>query len=113
MAFTADISKETYMVDINTFFPSFGTTDKIKNSSGDGINNIKGLIISMIPMITTMMAIGATLMIVWWGFNMVLGGASTEQTESWKSIMKDAIIGLVVWLLAYVIIAFIWNIFNI
>jgi hypothetical protein len=38
---------------------------------------------------------------------MVLGGASTEHTEAGKGIMKDAIIGLVIGLLAYVIIAFI------
>jgi hypothetical protein len=64
-AFTKDISKESFTVSINEFFPSFGTTDKIKNSSNDGINNIKELIISIIPMLTTMMAVGATLMVVW------------------------------------------------
>jgi hypothetical protein len=65
MAFTADISKESFTIQISEFFPSLGTTDKIKNSSGAGINNIKDLIISMIPMLTTMMAVGATLMVVW------------------------------------------------
>lgn len=33
--FTADISKESFMIDINQFFPSFGTTDKIANSSSE------------------------------------------------------------------------------
>jgi len=63
--FTADISKESFMVSMSDFFPSFATTDKIKNSSGKGIENIPSLIISLIPMVTTMMAVGATLMVVW------------------------------------------------
>ncbi len=60
-----DISKKNFMVSMSDFFPSFGTTDKIKNSSDKGIDNITSLIKSMIPMITTMMAVGATLMVVW------------------------------------------------
>lgn len=111
--FTKDISKENFVVDIDEFFPSFGSTDKIENASDAGIDNIPDLIVSIIPMLTTMMAVGATLMVIWWGFHMVLWGASTEQTEKGKGIMKDAIIGLVLWLLAYVIIAFLWNIFDI
>lgn len=63
--FTSDISKESFEVSIDKFFPSFGTTDKIKDASGEGIDNIKALIISLIPMITTMMAVGAVLMVVW------------------------------------------------
>ena len=35
---------------------------------------------------------------------MVIGGANSEQTEKGKSVIKDAIIGLVIGLLAYVII---------
>jgi hypothetical protein len=60
-----DISKENFMVKMDDFFPSFGTTDKIEKSSKNGINNITDLIVSMIPMITIMTATGATLMIVW------------------------------------------------
>lgn len=62
---TKDISKESFMVNMSDFFPSFGATDKIKNSSGEGINNISSLIISLIPMVTIMMGVGATLMVVW------------------------------------------------
>ena len=111
MAFTNDISKEGFTVDVDKFFPSWSTT--ANDSSDQGAQNITTLITNLIPLLTTMMAVGATLMVIWWGFHMVLWGASTEQTEKWKGIMKDALIGLVLWLLAYVIIAFLWNILDI
>lgn len=63
--FTNDIAKESFEIKISEFFPSFGSTEKIESSSGKGINNVKDLIISMIPMLTTMMAVGATLMVIW------------------------------------------------
>lgn len=62
-AFTADISKETFTLKVNDFFPSW--SKKANASSGEGVNNVKGLIESMIPMITTLMAVGATLMVIW------------------------------------------------
>jgi hypothetical protein len=45
------------MVSINEFFPSFGTTDKIKDASDEGIKNIPNLIENLIPMLTTLMAV--------------------------------------------------------
>lgn len=51
------------MVEVKDFFPSW--SEKAKASSGKGIDNIPNLIKSMIPMLTTMMAVGATLMVVW------------------------------------------------
>jgi hypothetical protein len=35
---------------------------------------------------------------------MVMGGADSEQTEKGKGIIKDALIGILIGLLAYVII---------
>lgn len=109
--FTSDISKESFTVKVNDWFPSMSS--KADSASNKGIENIPALIESIIPLLTTMMAIGATLMVIWWGFHMVLWGASPDQTEKWKGIMKDALIGLVLGLLAYVIIAFLWNILSI
>jgi len=43
-------------------------------------------------------------MVILGGFYMVTGGANSEQTEKGKSILKDAIFGMIVGLLAYVII---------
>lgn len=43
-------------------------------------------------------------MLVLGGFYMVTGGASSEQTEKGKSVIKDALIGLTIGLVAYVII---------
>lgn len=86
--------------------PSRLTTD-------NGIENISDYIIAMIPLVTTLMAIGATVMVVLGGFHMVLGWASSEQTEKWKGILKDAIIGLLMGLLAYVIIMTLWNILGV
>lgn len=43
-------------------------------------------------------------MVIFGGFQMVLGGANSEQTEKGKSIIKDALMGLLFGLLAYVII---------
>lgn len=102
--FTADISKESFMIDINQFFPSFGTTDKIANSSGEWINNVPKLIHNLIPMLTTLMAVGTTLMIVWGWYQMIFWGASPAQTEAGKWIIKDAVVGLTIGLLAYVLI---------
>jgi hypothetical protein len=64
------------MFQLQTIFPtpSRVTTD-------NGIDNISDYIIAMIPLVTTLMAIGATVMIVLGGFHMVMGGASTDQTE--------------------------------
>lgn len=60
--------------------------------------------VGFIPFLTTLGAIGATLMLVLGGFYMVTGGASSEQTEKGKSVIKDALIGLTIGLVAYVII---------
>jgi len=38
----------------------------------------------MIPLLTTLMALGAVTMVLLGGFHMVLGGASAEQTEKGK-----------------------------
>lgn len=108
-AFTEDISKESFMVSVDNFFPSFGTTDKIKNSSGKWIDNIPELIKSLIPMVTTFMAVGATLMVIWGGYQMVFGWANPNQTEAGKGIIKDAMIGLMLGLLAYVIVLWTWG----
>ncbi len=58
----------------------------------------------MIPLLTTLMAVGAVLMVILGGLQMVLGGANSEQTEKGKSVIKDALMGLLFGLLAYVII---------
>jgi small-conductance mechanosensitive channel len=104
----AEIGKTSYMFQLKTIFPtpSRVTTD-------NGIDNISDYIIAMIPLVTTLMAIGATVMIVLGGFHMVMGGASTDQTEKWKGILKDAVIGLLIGLLAYVIIMTLWNILGV
>lgn len=94
-----DLGKTSYTFDVDTIFPTPKDTP-----SDNGIDNVIDYIISMIPLLTTLMAIGAVLMVVFGGFQMVLGGASSEQTEKGKSIVKDALMGLLFGLLAYVII---------
>ncbi len=98
----------SYTMELSEIFPTPSrlTTD-------NGIENISDYIIAMIPLVTTLMAIGATVMVVLGGFHMVLGWASSEQTEKWKGILKDAIIGLLMGLLAYVIIMTLWNILGV
>lgn len=98
----------SYRMELKDIFPTPSrlTTD-------NGIENISDYIIAMIPLVTTLMAIGATVMVVLGGFHMVLGWASSEQTEKWKGILKDAIIGLLMGLLAYVIIMTLWNILGV
>jgi zona occludens toxin (predicted ATPase) len=59
------------------------------------------------------MAVWAVLMVILWGFQMVLGWANSEQTEKGKGIIKDALMGLLFGLLAYVIITTLWNILDI
>lgn len=94
-----DLGDPGYTFDVDTIFPS------PKDAPSDnGIDNVIDYIVSMIPLLTTMMAIGAVLMVVFGGFQMVLGGANSEQTEKGKSIVKDALMGLLFGLLAYVII---------
>ncbi|MBP7823392.1 hypothetical protein KA050_03515 [Candidatus Gracilibacteria bacterium] len=98
----------SYTMELSEIFPTPSrlTTD-------NGIENISDYIIAMIPLVTTLMAIGATVMVVLGGFHMVLGGASSEQTEKGKGILKDAIIGLLMGLLAYVIIMTLGNILGV
>lgn len=81
--------------------------------SDKGIDNISDYVVGMIPTMTTLIALGATIMVILWGFYMVVGWANSEQTEKWKTILKDAIFGMVVGLLAYVIIVTLWNVLNI
>lgn len=94
-----DLGSTGYTFDVDTIFP----TPK-EAPSDNGIDNVIDYIVSMIPLLTTLMAIGAVLMVVFGGFQMVLGGANSEQTEKGKSIIKDALMGLLFGLLAYVII---------
>lgn len=98
-AFTGNISKTSYTFDVDEIFPT-----PRRLPGGKGIDNVVDYIVSMIPLLTTLMAVGAVLMVIWGGFHMVLGGANTEQTEKGKSIIKDALIGILFGLLAYVII---------
>ncbi|MFA6080481.1 MAG: TrbC/VirB2 family protein [Candidatus Gracilibacteria bacterium] len=100
--FTGGIAEKTFTISVNTFFPWM--SDRAEKSSDRGIMNVGDFIVSLIPMITTMMAVGATLMVIWGGYQMVFGGANPSQTEAGKSIIKDALLGLLMGLLAYVII---------
>lgn len=105
---SGEIDTPNYMFDVGKIFPS------PREMPGDqGIDNVIEYIIAMIPLLTTLMAVGAVLMVILWGFQMVLWGAKTEQTEKGKSIMKDALMGLLFGLLAYVIITTLWNILDI
>jgi len=106
-AFTKDISKESFSLSVDQFFPSW--SNKAQNASGKGINNVTGLIQGLIPLITTLMAVGAVLMVILGGFYMIFWWANPSQTETWKSVIKDAILGLTVWLLAYVILLLVWG----
>lgn len=67
------------MLDVKSLFPTPGrvTTD-------NGIDNISDLVVNMVPLLTTLMAIGATLMVILGGFTMVMGGSNSEQTEKGK-----------------------------
>lgn len=98
-AFTQDIGSPSYTFDVESIFPA-----PQRVAGNRGIDNVIEYIVSLIPLLTTLMAVGAVLMVVFGGFRMVLGGASTEQTEKGKGIIKDALIGLLFGLLAYVII---------
>ncbi len=98
-AFTQGIGRPDYMLNVTNMFPSYRQIPADK-----GIDNISDYVIGMIPTMTTLIALGATLMVILGGFYMVVGGANSEQTEKGKSILKDAIFGMVVGLLAYVII---------
>jgi hypothetical protein len=107
-AFTGELGKTDYKFPMEDIFP---TPRNIKTDQG--IDNIREYIVAMIPFLTTLMAVWAVLMVIFWGFNMVMGGADSEQTEKGKGIIKDALIGILVGLLAYVIITTLWNILDI
>lgn len=96
------------MLDVDSLFP---TPSEIETDNW--VDNLTDFVVNIVPLITTLMAIGATLMVILGGFHMVIGGADTEQTEKWKWILKDALMGLVLGLLAYVIITALWNILGI
>ena len=105
---TQGIGKSTYTLNVTKMFPSYR-----KIPSDKGIDNISDYVIGMIPTMTTLIALWATIMVILGGFYMVTGGANSEQTEKWKSILKDAIFGMIIGLLAYVIIVTLWNILDI
>ncbi len=107
-AFTDSIGRSDYKLDVTTMFPSYR-----KIPSDKGIDNISDYVVGMIPTMTTLIALWATIMVILGGFYMVTGGANSEQTEKGKSILKDAIFGMIVGLLAYVIIVTLWNILDI
>jgi hypothetical protein len=58
-AFTADIAKTTFTFPLSDIFPSPSNA-----TTNNGIDNIKDYVIGMIPLLTTLMAIGATVMVV-------------------------------------------------
>lgn len=107
-AFTQGIGRYDYTLNVTQMFPSYRQIPSDK-----GIDNISDYVVGMIPTMTTLIALGATIMVILWGFYMVVGGASSEQTEKWKSILKDAIFGMIAGLLAYVIIVTLWNILDV
>lgn len=107
-AFTENITETSYHFNPDEIFPSPRTIP-----SAEGIGNVNTYVVGFIPFLTTLWAIGATLMLVLWGFYMVTGGASSEQTEKGKSVIKDALIGLTIGLVAYVIIITVWNLLDI
>jgi hypothetical protein len=107
-AFTGNIGSPSYTFDVDTIFPS-----PSELPADNGIDNIMDYIIAMIPLLTTLMAVGAVIMVILGGFQMVLWGARTEQTEAGKTVIKDAIMGLLFGLLAYIIITTLWNILDI
>jgi hypothetical protein len=107
-AFTGDIGKPTYTFDVESIFPA-----PQRVAGNRWIDNVIEYIVSMIPLLTTLMAVWAVLMVILGGFQMVLGWANSEQTEKGKGIIKDALIGLLFGLLAYVIITTLWNILDI
>lgn len=106
--FTADIAEPTYTFDVDTIFPS-----PQEIPSDNGIDNVIDYIVAMIPLITTLMAVWAVIMVIYGGFRMVIWGANTEDTEKGKGIIKDAAMGLLFGLLAYVIVTTLWNILDI
>lgn len=97
---TADIGSVRYTFDPMEIFP----TTRPQIPTDKGVDNIIDYLLGMVPVFTTFMAIAATLMIILGGFYMVMGGANSEQTEKGKGIIKDALVGIIVGLLAYVII---------
>ncbi len=107
-AFTWDIGKTSYTFDVDSIFPS-----PQKAPGDNGVDNVIDYIVAMIPLLTTLMAVWAVIMVIFGGFQMVIGGANSEQTEKGKSIIKDALMGLLFGLLAYVIITTLWNILDI
>jgi len=107
-AFTGNIGSPSYTFDVDSIFPS-----PSEIPADNGIDNIMDYIIAMIPLLTTLMAVGAVIMVILGGFQMVLWGARTEQTEAGKTVIKDAIMGLLFGLLAYIIITTLWNILDI
>lgn len=106
--FTWDIDKTLFTFEVDEIFPAPRDIPAEK-----GIDNVIDYVIAMIPLLTTLMAVGAVLMVIYGGFHMVLGWAHTEQTEKGKSIIKDALYGLLFGLLAYVVITTLWNILDI
>lgn len=78
--FTAgNIGTTNYSFNPDTIFPS-----PRKLSTDKGVDNIIDYATNMVGPVTTLMAIGATLMIILGGFYMVMGGADSEQTEKGK-----------------------------
>jgi hypothetical protein len=107
-AFTGNIGNPKYTFDVDSIFPS-----PQKVPGDNGVDNVIDYIVAMIPLLTTLMAVWAVIMVIFGGFQMVIGGANSEQTEKGKSIIKDALMGLLFGLLAYVIITTLWNILDI
>lgn len=59
-AFTGGIGESTYTLDVTNMFPSY----RKDLPSDRGIDNIADYVVGMIPTMTTLIALGATIMVI-------------------------------------------------
>jgi hypothetical protein len=111
IAFTGgDIWTIMYTFSPDEIFPS-------PRGEAEGMNqwvdNIINYLINLIPFLTILISISATIMIILGGFYMVMGWADSSQTEKGKNMIKIALSWVLVGLLAYIIVITLWNIFDV
>jgi len=94
------------MFNASEFFP---TAWDDGGEPAEGLENINNMVDMRTPVLVILIATFATVMIVIWATVLVAASGKQELAQKWKSIITTAILGLLIWLAAYVIVAVLAN----
>ncbi|MBU6447785.1 hypothetical protein KGQ24_03020 [Patescibacteria group bacterium] len=91
--------------------PDLNTGLCVPSSTLTGPNTVNDLIIKIINVLLSVAAIIAVLFIIIGGFRYITSAGNEEQAEKGRGTLVNAIIGLVIIILAYVIVGIVNNTF--